>query len=549
MYKSNILNFMISFVFLVLFFIHTAYGKSILNGVVVKQGNAGVKVVRIVQGSNYDKAGLRKGDIIVRLGNLDIKLLDDFATASRGGLLDTSSLNLEIKREGKTLTIEVKCKDCPKPKVTDSHITFPVPVPGLAPESQTEPSIPIRDRLIVSPDGKRKAYVARRGNKQIVVVDGKESEEYDGIVEGSLVFSQDGKRVAFVARRGNRQIVVFDGKESGEYDGIVEGSLVFSQDGKRVAFVARRGNRQIVVFDGKESGEYDGIVEGSLVFSQDGKRVAFVARRGNRQIVVFDGKESGEYDGIVEGSLVFSQDGKRVAFVARRGNRQIVVFDGKESGEYDGIVEGSLVFSQDGKRVAFVARRGNRQIVVFDGKESGEYDGIVEGSLVFSQDGKRVAFVDSRGNKQFVVVDGKEIEPLAKTDEQQTSNRVTKETIKRIKQGEHGDMPEPIQSPVTDSSGETLTIVNATGHKLMIHFSGPETKTVKISTGKSVSVELTTGQYEMAAEVPETNIIPFYGSYSCKPNMQYQIQFIVKKEKDSTNKSRGGMTGVLQDLF
>ncbi|MCP4254642.1 MAG: PDZ domain-containing protein [Candidatus Scalindua sp.] len=511
MSKSNILNCMIFIVLLVSFSIHTAYGKSILNGIVVKQeGNAGVKVVRIVQGSNYDKAGLRKGDIIVRLGNLDIKFLDDFAAASRGGLLDTSSLNLDIKRGGKTLTIEVKCKDCPKPKVTDSHITSTVPVPELALESQAEPSIPIRGSLIVSPDSKHKAYVARKGNKQIVVVDGKESEEYDGIVKGSLVFSPDSKRIAFVARRGNKQIVVVDGKESGEYDGVVEGSFVFSQDGKRVAFVARRGSKQIVVIDGKESGEYDGIVEGSFVFSQDGRRVAFVARRGSKQIVIIDGKESGEYDDIVEGSFVFSQDGKRVAFVVRKGNKQFIVVDGKESGEYDGIVEGSLVFSPDSTRVAYV---------------------------------------DSRGNKQFVVVDGKELKQLAKTDEQQASNRVTKDTIKRIKQGEHGDMPQLIQRPATGSSEEALTIENATAHRLMIHFSGPVTKTVEISTGKSVSVELITGQYEVAAEVPGTDIMPFYGSHSCEPNMHYQLQFFIKKEEDTTNKPRGGMTGALQDLF
>jgi len=49
----------------------------------------------------------------------------------------------------------------------------------------------IVESLTVSPDSKHFAYVARRGEKQFVVVDGEEGKEYDGIGEGTLIFSPD----------------------------------------------------------------------------------------------------------------------------------------------------------------------------------------------------------------------------------------------------------------------------------------------------------------------------------------------------------------------
>ncbi len=100
--------------------------------------------------------------------------------------------------------------------------------PGVIPES-----------LAVSPDSKHVAYVARRGGKQLVVVDGVEGKEYDRIGQGTLVFSPDSKRVAYGARRGDKQLVVVDGVEGKEYDGIGQGTLVFSPDSKRVAYGGR----------------------------------------------------------------------------------------------------------------------------------------------------------------------------------------------------------------------------------------------------------------------------------------------------------------------
>jgi Tol biopolymer transport system component len=116
----------------------------------------------------------------------------------------------------------------------------------------------IVESLTVSPDGKHFAYVARRGGKWFVVVDGKEGKEYDEIGEGTPIFSPDSKHFAYVARRGGRWFVVVDGKEGKEYDGIGKGTLVFSPDSKHLAYEAMRGGKSFVVVDGKEGKEYFG---------------------------------------------------------------------------------------------------------------------------------------------------------------------------------------------------------------------------------------------------------------------------------------------------
>jgi len=80
--------------------------------------------------------------------------------------------------------------------------------------------------LAVSPDSKRVAYDAQRGQKWLVVVDGVEGKEYDGI--GALLFSRGSKRVAYAAKRGQKWLVVVDGFEGKEYGVFLRGSrLVF----------------------------------------------------------------------------------------------------------------------------------------------------------------------------------------------------------------------------------------------------------------------------------------------------------------------------------
>jgi hypothetical protein len=162
----------------------------------------------------------------------------------------------------------------------------------------------------VSPDSKRVAYVAVSrgvfsGEKQFLVVDGREEKQYDYIGAGTVIFSPDSKRVAYGAIVGNRVFLVVDGKEDKTYDTIGGRGPVFSPDSKRVAYSATVGNKHFVVVDGNGQTPYDGIAQGTLIFSPDSKRVAYAApQSGNKWVVVVDGKDGTQYDAFFRGGRI-----------------------------------------------------------------------------------------------------------------------------------------------------------------------------------------------------------------------------------------------------
>ncbi len=84
-------------------------------------------------------------------------------------------------------------------------------------------------------------------------------------------------------------VVVVEGVEEGEYDGIDKSGVQFSPDSKRVAYGAFRAGKWFAVIDGVKAKGYDG--SNTVVFSPDSKRVAYLALRGNKSLVVVDGKE------------------------------------------------------------------------------------------------------------------------------------------------------------------------------------------------------------------------------------------------------------------
>jgi hypothetical protein len=264
--------------------------------------------------------------------------------------------------------------------------------------------------LHASPDSKRVAYVAKRGEKNLVVVDGVEGKEYDGISGGALVFSPNSKRVAYRAKRGDKSFFVVDGVEGKEYDDVADFSLVFSPDSKRVAYVAKRGEKNLAVVDGVEGQEYDGIRVWGVVIGFDGKILGYSSLQlgvEGGMPMVLAGVEGKDYGGAA--GPFFSPDSQRVAYLARRHGKWFVVVDGVEGKKYDGI-GWFLHFSPDSKRVAYFAKRGEEYLVVVDGVEGKEYDDVAWRPWPwFSPDSKRVAYVAERGKKWFVVVDGVEV--------------------------------------------------------------------------------------------------------------------------------------------
>jgi len=130
--------------------------------------------------------------------------------------------------------------------------------------------------------GGRTLFTTIAGSKVVVLVDGKRvgSDEVDGVYYP--VLSTDGAHHAFVAERGERSLVVVDGREGPLYDKVVNPR--FTPDGKGLVYRARQdGQRFVVVADlqGKtlrEHPRYPAVFE--VRFSPDGKSVGYGVRKG-----------------------------------------------------------------------------------------------------------------------------------------------------------------------------------------------------------------------------------------------------------------------------
>ncbi|MEP6920353.1 MAG: hypothetical protein ABI967_04445 [bacterium] len=298
----------------------------------------------------------------------------------------------------------------------------------------------IKQQIKFSPNGRRVAFVAGRGKKFLVVVDGKEGPEYDRISVGAPRFSPDSRRVSYFAERGEKTYAVVDGIESKPFDYGSSDAPIFSPDSRRVIYMARHGQQTHVVIDGVEIVETEYV--GDPRFSKTGKKMTYVLVRNDQWRVVTDGKEGKPYRGIgnniefsddekhvlyradtLEGQMIvvdgvetqgrpiieensygFSPDGRHVAYIAWNSrDKQYVVVDNKNGKIYEDV--GKPVFSPDSKHVVHAAWRAGKMIVVTDGAESEAFDEVND-YFQFSPDGKRMYYFAKRGNQQFLVVDG-----------------------------------------------------------------------------------------------------------------------------------------------
>jgi WD40-like Beta Propeller Repeat len=279
--------------------------------------------------------------------------------------------------------------------------------------------------LCFSPDGRRLAYAAAHGPEkgQFVVVDEIAGKEYDGIGTDSLRFSPDSQRIAYGARRGDKWLMVIDGREQKAYDGLGP-ALVFSPDSRRWAYVAKsqigsgrmRRPMVCVVVDGVEGEYYDGTIDGTPSFSPDSQRVAYGASLANAIFAVVDGKKGTGYKAIE--CLTFSPDSRHLAYVAfgpvsrfmglRKYDAFRTVVNGVEGEPYIDIALSGIRFSPDSRRTAYVMQNFDGWSAVIDGVEQGPYESIGKGTPLFSPDSRRCAccarLLGSR--KMVVVVDG-----------------------------------------------------------------------------------------------------------------------------------------------
>jgi Tol biopolymer transport system component len=285
-----------------------------------------------------------------------------------------------------------------------------VMVDGIAGKTYT--SIPrvalseagIKEQIRFSPDGLRVAYVAQRGKKFLVVVDGKEGAEYDRISVGAPRFSPDSRRVSYFAERGGKTFAVVDGTESKPFDYGSSDAPMFSPDSRRVIYMARRGKQTSVVIDTAEVFESEYV--GGARFSKTGKRMVYTVARGEQWLVVTDGKQGKPYSGLGN-NIEFSEDEKRVLYRANTPTGQMIVVDSVETEPRPVIEENSYGFSPDGQHVAYIGWDSrDEQYVVVDNKKGKIYEDV--NKPIFSPDSKHVVYAAWRAGKMFVVTDGVE---------------------------------------------------------------------------------------------------------------------------------------------
>lgn len=258
------------------------------------------------------------------------------------------------------------------------------------------------DTITVSPDGKRVAYAAIRGDNTIVVVDGVAGNKHDLVGYYRLSFSPDSKRLAYSAPAvdSNEYCIVVDGVEGQKYGWV--GRPRFSSDGKHIAYAAYGRDGTAIVTDGVEGKQYDRT--GWPRFSPDGKRLAYAAQSDGKWMMVVNGVEGRKYDDV--GRSRFSPDSKRLAYPASRGDKAIMVVDGVEIAKGFDEVE-VRCFSPDSKRFAYAGRRGDSWSLVVDGVEGEGYEWI--GHVDFSPDSRRVGYLaQPEGEGWRLVLDGVE---------------------------------------------------------------------------------------------------------------------------------------------
>jgi WD40-like Beta Propeller Repeat len=339
-------------------------------------------------------------------------------------------------------------------------------------------------RVFVSDDGGHVAIAMMKGSRQVMVVDGVEGPLFDEVAGGGIMFGgfppqfdSTGLHCAYVGRRGDQFIAVIDGKEVGL--GTWSGSsnvsplgdknpLFFNRDGSRIAylsFVAGSPKTYWLNVNGRKSQGYAAIDTTQIRFA--GKRLAYPAQTADgKWHVVVDGKLGPGYEKVR--SLQWSADGSHYAYAANSDwkNAQVVVDGvagkGYQPGGSNGIealtftadnrvvyapaggilvvggqeitheaqpfefaninpflipsreIAGSgapwFALSPDGQRFAYVKHLGSitsrATAAVVDGKVGLEYERISD--IQFGPNGKRVAYIARKAGSTYVVVDGEE---------------------------------------------------------------------------------------------------------------------------------------------
>lgn len=280
-------------------------------------------------------------------------------------------------------------------------------------------------KVLFSPNGRRYAYIGKRGNNLFLVVDGSESGPYPdtkSVSIDNMTFASNGRFAYSITDRGEdkdsnaRDVtrVFIDGLRPVECMYVFE--LEFSSEGKHVAFYAYHPDNSVsVCVDGIFHGKYDDYgYSACLAFSPNGRRLGYLGYRDGKCMLTVDGREY-PAPNHVQSNVYFAIDhliavanGKRIACMGcdDDGSKDNVIFavvDGRNGPRFEGV--DTLLFSPNGLRFAYRGLSRDGAVAIIDGKQSTLYSDV-EG-LAFSPDSRHTLFAAERGEASFLVYDGK----------------------------------------------------------------------------------------------------------------------------------------------
>lgn len=269
-------------------------------------------------------------------------------------------------------------------------------------------------QVVFSPEGEHIACIAGTGRAARLVVDGAPIERPEGyeVFGAAAWFAQNGDRYAYVAKRGKKFTIILEGQPGPEFDLIAWPDARFDALGRSLYVgenrrgLIRKEKTSSLMRDGETLAEAEEIR--MVTPDPSGRRLAFVEGRGNTRWVTVDGRNGPELWNV--GGILFSPDGGHVAYFGYRGPREqgpaqgeLFLDEERIASDFDDVEFSGMAFSRDGQHFCAVVQREGKDVVLVDSEVSGTFELALD--PVFADDG-RLAFRAGDGERESVVVAG-----------------------------------------------------------------------------------------------------------------------------------------------
>ncbi len=279
------------------------------------------------------------------------------------------------------------------------------------------------DNLLVSPDGKRVAFVATKNKKVFVVVDGVEGKEYEFIK--NLKFSPDSRHIAYCVGEGiyfyrdsqysgadkaKTMFIVTDNIEGKKYEGTYAGANTtesynpsFSRDGKEITYTAIKNGNNIIVVNNKEFSEFTD--QNYSQFIDNSYNVVYFAQDNNKDFLVVAGEKKQPYDyisSILGGAIYLGKDASQIAYEATDNKISSVVVNGVSYPITTGVLQ-DFAFSGSGKYFAYYVGTWMRKDLYINGNLYGNVQPdatTLISSPLFSPNEKLLIYTETHQKEQ-----------------------------------------------------------------------------------------------------------------------------------------------------